>query len=381
MRLRLAVLALLFAALGSCRRQRSRRSGRRSPRRSRSPAASVAQTVGVTRIEIDYARAAVKGRKVWGELVPYGEVWRAGANINTTIDGVDAGRGRRARALPAGTYGLHMLPTEKEWTVILSRDAVRWGSFGYDEKHDAARFTIDAVRRADDRVARSTRSTRSTTTRPKSCSPGRSVRAAFPIQVDTQAETIAALEARPDRSRAVLLAALEHGGELQLQQQGRRRRRARPGRDVDRHRTPNFINSQDQGQVPAAPGDARRADALVAEALGDATEQEINAVRLRAPRRRQDEPRRSRSSARTSRTIRSRGTSYDSLGETLLAGSEDGGRRHRDVQEGAVDGAGGAEGADRRDPRQGRRRRSRAIAAGRSGPRVGRDRLSRPMPC
>jgi hypothetical protein len=78
-----------------------------------SPAASVSQTVGLTDITISYHRPAVNKRKVWGELVPYNEVWRAGANENTTITfSTPATVG--GKTLPAGTYGLHMLPTETE---------------------------------------------------------------------------------------------------------------------------------------------------------------------------------------------------------------------------------------------------------------------------
>jgi hypothetical protein len=106
-----------------------------------SPIASVTQRVGLTDITIAYHRPVVGKRKVWGELVPYGEVWRAGANENTTItfsSPVTVG----GKKLAAGTYGLHMLPTEKAWSVILSTVATAWGSFSYDEKEDAVRFTV-----------------------------------------------------------------------------------------------------------------------------------------------------------------------------------------------------------------------------------------------
>jgi tetratricopeptide (TPR) repeat protein len=106
-----------------------------------SPEASVGQTVGVTDIQIRYHRPAVNKRKVWGGLVPYNEVWRAGANENTTISfSSDVTVG--GQKLAAGTYGLHMLPTEKDWTVIFSREAAAWGSFSYDQKEDALRITV-----------------------------------------------------------------------------------------------------------------------------------------------------------------------------------------------------------------------------------------------
>lgn len=106
-----------------------------------SPAASISQTVGITDIKVTYHRPAVNGRKVWGELVPYGEVWRAGANDNTTVT-VSSPVKVGGKPLPAGTYGLHMIPTAKTWTVIFSHMAVAWGSYGYDPKEDALRVTV-----------------------------------------------------------------------------------------------------------------------------------------------------------------------------------------------------------------------------------------------
>jgi tetratricopeptide (TPR) repeat protein len=107
-----------------------------------SPEASVSQTVGVTRIEIRYHRPAVNKRKVWGDLVPMGQVWRVGANENTTIT-FSTPVTVEGKKLAAGTYGVHMIPGEKEWTVALSNVSTAWGSFSYDEKEDAARFTVE----------------------------------------------------------------------------------------------------------------------------------------------------------------------------------------------------------------------------------------------
>jgi Protein of unknown function (DUF2911) len=106
-----------------------------------SPAATVSQTIGLTNITIDYHRPAVNKRKVWGELVPYGDVWRAGANMNTSITSSSAFT-VGGKTLAAGTYGLHMIPTEKDWTVIFSNMSTAWGSFSYDQKEDAVRFTV-----------------------------------------------------------------------------------------------------------------------------------------------------------------------------------------------------------------------------------------------
>ena len=104
-----------------------------------SPLASVSQTIGVTEVTLHYSRPGVKDRKIWGELVPYGEVWRTGANENTTIrfsTPVKIG----GKELPAGLYGLQTIPTADQWTVILSKDADQWGAFNYKQENDALRF-------------------------------------------------------------------------------------------------------------------------------------------------------------------------------------------------------------------------------------------------
>jgi hypothetical protein len=103
--------------------------------------AKVIQRVGITDITINYHRPLVKGRKVWGGLVPYGQVWRAGANENTTIEFTDP-VSVEGKPLAKGIYGLHMLPTENEWTVIFSKVATAWGSFTYNQSEDALRVTV-----------------------------------------------------------------------------------------------------------------------------------------------------------------------------------------------------------------------------------------------
>jgi tetratricopeptide (TPR) repeat protein len=110
-----------------------------------SPEASVTQTVGMTQMAIRYHRPAVNKRKIWGELVPYGEVWRAGANENTTIS-FSSPVTVEGQRLAAGTYGLHMIPTEKDWTVVFSNVSVAWGSYSYDPKEDALRVTVQPTR-------------------------------------------------------------------------------------------------------------------------------------------------------------------------------------------------------------------------------------------
>src|SRR6266540_4037122 len=107
-----------------------------------SPKASVSQTVGLTDIAISYHRPAVNKRTIWGGLVPYDEVWRAGANENTTIS-FSSPVVVNGKPLPAGTYGLHMIPTRGDWTVAFSTVSWAWGSFSYDPKEDALRVTAN----------------------------------------------------------------------------------------------------------------------------------------------------------------------------------------------------------------------------------------------
>jgi len=103
--------------------------------------ALVTQRIGITDVSINYHRPVVNKRKIWGGVVPYGDVWRAGANENTTIAFTDP-VSVEGKSLPKGTYGLHMIPGENEWTVIFSRNSTSWGSFTYDQKEDALRVTV-----------------------------------------------------------------------------------------------------------------------------------------------------------------------------------------------------------------------------------------------
>ena len=106
--------------------------------------ATVSQTIGLTEIAITYDRPLVNGREIWGKLVPYDSVWRAGANENTVL-AVSSPVRVGGRELPAGRYGVHMIPAANEWTVILSKQADARGSFSYDPKEDAVRLTAVPV--------------------------------------------------------------------------------------------------------------------------------------------------------------------------------------------------------------------------------------------
>jgi hypothetical protein len=106
-----------------------------------SPKASVMQTIGTTEVTITYSRPGVKGREIWGGLVPWGKVWRAGANEATTF-AVSQDVTVDGQKLPAGTYSLHVIPEKAEWTVIFNKDAKQWGSFKYKEADDALRIRV-----------------------------------------------------------------------------------------------------------------------------------------------------------------------------------------------------------------------------------------------
>jgi len=100
--------------------------------------AVVTQTIGISTITVDYHRPLTGGREIFGKVVPYGKVWRSGANENTIIsfsDDVTV----EGKPLAAGKYGLHMIPDKEQWTVIFSKNSTSWGSFSYDEKEDALR--------------------------------------------------------------------------------------------------------------------------------------------------------------------------------------------------------------------------------------------------
>jgi predicted negative regulator of RcsB-dependent stress response len=107
----------------------------------RSQAAMVQQRLGVTDITIRYHRPLVDGRKIWGDLVPFGKVWRAGANLNTTIEVSDP-VSVEGKPLPQGIYGLQTIPTADSWTIIFSKAADSWGSYTYNQAEDALRVTV-----------------------------------------------------------------------------------------------------------------------------------------------------------------------------------------------------------------------------------------------
>ncbi len=132
----LVLLCSFFSAISLCRAQTLMLE---LPRQSQH--AVVTQRIGITDITVNYHRPLANGRQIWGKLVPYGEVWRAGANENTTVSFTDPVT-IEGQPLDKGTYGLHMIPGETQWTVIFSKVSTAWGSFSYKQDEDALRVTV-----------------------------------------------------------------------------------------------------------------------------------------------------------------------------------------------------------------------------------------------
>jgi hypothetical protein len=107
-----------------------------------SPSAKIAQKVGLTDVTVDYSRPSTKGRKIFGELVPYGEVWRTGAN-GATIISFSTDVEIDGQKVPKGQYAIYSIPGKSEWTIILSKDTKLWGAIGYNPDNDLIRFQVE----------------------------------------------------------------------------------------------------------------------------------------------------------------------------------------------------------------------------------------------
>lgn len=106
-----------------------------------SPACTIKQRVGLTDIQVAYSRPGVKDRTIFGGIVPYGVVWRTGANQATRVTFSTPVK-LEGHDIPAGTYALFTIPGEDEWTIIINKKANQWGSFAYDPKEDLVRFKV-----------------------------------------------------------------------------------------------------------------------------------------------------------------------------------------------------------------------------------------------
>ena len=108
---------------------------------AQSPAASASGAASTARIAIEYHQPSVRGREIWGGLVPYGQVWRLGANEATTITFSTPVK-VEGKDVPAGTYALFAIPGKDKWTFIVNKNAKQWGAFKYQQTEDLLRFDV-----------------------------------------------------------------------------------------------------------------------------------------------------------------------------------------------------------------------------------------------
>lgn len=106
-----------------------------------SPTASLTQAVGLAKVTIEYSRPSVKGRKIFGDLVPFDKVWRTGANKITTIQ-FDKDLTFNGKKVAAGSYAICTVPGAKSWAIALNSDDKQWGTYGYDAQKDVLRFDV-----------------------------------------------------------------------------------------------------------------------------------------------------------------------------------------------------------------------------------------------
>jgi len=106
-----------------------------------SPPKTAEATLATGKVTIDYSSPAVKERVIWGDLVPYGKMWRTGANEATTIM-LEKDMKVGGKLIPAGKYALFTIPGKDEWTIILNSEWDQWGAYNYEESKDVHRFTV-----------------------------------------------------------------------------------------------------------------------------------------------------------------------------------------------------------------------------------------------
>jgi len=181
-----------------------------------SPNASVMQQVGLTKFTVTYSSPGVKGRTIWGEVVPYDELWRSGANLATQVEATRDFTFGGAK-VPAGTYALYTIPGKTTWTVILNKNPGAGGTRGYDEKNDVARVTVTPTQSpARERLAYLFADTTDDGTRLDL--EWDTLRVSVPIKVDTQQQAMSNIDKaladawRPHFTSARYL--LDSGGDL-----------------------------------------------------------------------------------------------------------------------------------------------------------------------
>lgn len=108
-----------------------------------SPKASVSQKVGLTNFTIEYSRPGMKNRTIFGDLVPFGKIWRTGANKATSIE-FDTEVTFEGNKVTAGKYAIFTIPGKEKWEVIISKDVESWGAGDYKKENDVARFFVQS---------------------------------------------------------------------------------------------------------------------------------------------------------------------------------------------------------------------------------------------
>ncbi|HWV39870.1 MAG TPA: DUF2911 domain-containing protein [Vulgatibacter sp.] len=184
-----------------------------------SPKARVEQQVGITQLAVAYSSPAVKGRTIWGGLVPFGEVWRTGANEATTFtSNRDFTFG--GVQVPAGTYSLFTIPGESKWTVVLNSNPKTWGSFDYDPAKDVARIEVTPTALAEPRERLAFLFSNVTENDVRLDLEWEKLRVSVPVAVDTGAHVTANLEkAVADAWRPAFETArwlLDHDGDVEV---------------------------------------------------------------------------------------------------------------------------------------------------------------------
>lgn len=113
-----------------------------------SPMGKISQEVGLTDINVEYSRPSAKGRTIFGDLVPFGEIWRFGANASTKIEFSEPVT-LNGTAIPAGKYALYAIPNANSWDIIIHKNLEHWGAGEYDQTADQARFTASPEKTAN----------------------------------------------------------------------------------------------------------------------------------------------------------------------------------------------------------------------------------------
>lgn len=177
-----------------------------------SPAASISQSVGLANVAVSYSRPALKGRKMFGDQIPYGKVWRTGANMATKLT-VSEDVTVNGQPVPAGSYAIFTIPNPNEWTVILSKNPNIFGSFAYNQADDLLRFTVKPERLRTPAEYFTVEFSAFTPTRATLALRWENVQVSFPIEQNPDEKIMAQISAelaRPNPAPSVYSAAADY---------------------------------------------------------------------------------------------------------------------------------------------------------------------------